>query len=351
MRILICTGIYPPDIGGPATYSKLLFDELPKRGFEVKILSFGVVRNLPKIIRHIFYFFKVLKAGKNADIIFAQDPVSVGLPSCLASFFLRKRFILKVVGDYAWEQFQAQNAKRKTKNNNSKFEILEEFQNKKYDFITELRRKIERWVAKKADKIIVPSEYLKKIVLMWGVRKEKISVVYNACDVQDIDISREEARKKLGLSGFVLVSVGRPVSWKGFDLLKEIEPEIQKEIPEAKLVILEHAPHKQVLEHLRAGDLFVLNTGYEGLSHQILEAMAIGIPVITTNVGGNPELIQNNESGILVEYNNKEQLKNAILELYKNKDLRDKFVKNAKEKIKEFSKEKMLKETIKILQS
>ena len=41
MKILICTGIYPPDSGGPATYSKFLFDELPKNEIEVEVFSFG----------------------------------------------------------------------------------------------------------------------------------------------------------------------------------------------------------------------------------------------------------------------------------------------------------------------
>src|SRR3989344_3451656 len=87
-KILIATGIYPPDIGGPATYSKLLADELSKHNFNVSVLSFGEVRKLPKVLRHIIYFFKVWRRGKKADIIFAQDPVSVGLPAVLAAEIL-----------------------------------------------------------------------------------------------------------------------------------------------------------------------------------------------------------------------------------------------------------------------
>ncbi len=332
MKILICTGIYPPDIGGPATYSKILNDELPRRGISIQVLSFGSVRHLPKIIRHFVYFLKVLELGRKSDIIFAQDPASVGLPSLLASKILRKKFILKIVGDYAWEQFQIKS---------EKFTSLEEFQNKKQDFITELRRKIERWAANNADKIIAPSQYLKKIIMMWGVPKNKINVVYNSFSIPVLP-------NKLNLTGFNIVSVGRPVPWKGFKALAEIMPEIMKEISDVKLHTISDFPHKEVLRYLYSCDLFILNTGYEGFSHQILEAMAMGIPVITTNAGGNPEIITNNENGVLVEYNNKEQLKNAILKLYKDKNLSEMLAKNAKEKIKEFNKEKMIKETIKI---
>lgn len=360
MKILICTGIYPPDIGGPATYSKILNDELPKLGIGVKVLSFGEARCLPKIIRHFAYFLKVLKLGRKSDIIFAQDPASVGFPSVIAAKTLRKKFVLKIVGDYAWEQFQVKNLK---------FIDLEEFQNEKFDFITELRRGIEKWVAKRADKIIVPSEYLKKIILTWGAKEEKIKVIYNSFELKKFS-------NKLNLSGFNIVSAGRLVPWKGFNVFIEIMPEIIKEIPDAKLFIIGSGPeennlkfkiknlklennviltgqilHEDLLNYLCAGNIFVLNTGYEGFSHLILEAMATGIPVITTKIGGNPEIIKNNENGILIDYNNKKQLKNAIIDLYKNYGLRKKIIQNAKEKIKEFSKEKMTGETIRLLKN
>ncbi len=141
MKILIATGIYPPDVGGPATYSKLLKDELPKHGIDVQVLSFGQVRYLPKILRHLTYFIKTLKKGREVDVIYALDPVSVGLPSILASKILGKRFILKMVGDYAWEQYQQKEGIR--------FVTPEGFQNMKVDLISSLRRKIERHVGKK----------------------------------------------------------------------------------------------------------------------------------------------------------------------------------------------------------
>ena len=371
-NILICTGIYPPDGGGPATYSKLLFEELPKRGVGADVLSFGQVRRLPKIIRHIIYFFKALKMGKKADVIYAQDPVSVGLPAVLAAKILRKKFILKVVGDYAWEQFQARG---------EKFITPENFQDKKFDFKTETRRKIQKYVAKNAYKIIVPSSYLKNIVLKWGIDEEKIKVIYNAFEAPALSAGRpvlketkEELRKKLNLSGTVLISAGRLVPWKGFDKLIEIMPEIIKEIPDAKLYIIGSGPeeenlkskisnlkikenvfligqvfHDKALEYLKAGDIFILNTGYEGFSHFLLEAMAMEILIITTNVGGNPELIENGKNGILLEYNNKEELKKRIIELAKNETLKKELIEKAKRKVAEFDAGKMLEETVKIL--
>jgi glycosyltransferase involved in cell wall biosynthesis len=368
-RILICTGIYPPDIGGPATYSQLLKDELPKRGFEVRILSFGEVRKFPKIIRHIIYFFKVLKKAFSADIIYAQDPVSVGLPSVLAAKILNKKFLLKVVGDYAWEQYCQQNK--------SLLELpnLEEFQIKKYDFITELRRKIERWVAKKADKIIVPSEYLKSIVKKWDISDSRIAVIYNSLEEKSIEPKVKKEN--------IIFSAGRLVPWKGFELLIEIMKELPKDFKlfiagsgpmeadlklkikdfppkadqflaeklENRVFLLGNLSQDQMRHYFGLAKVFVLNTAYEGLSHIILEAMQNGVPVITTNVGGNPELIKNKFNGLLVEYNNKNQLKDAILNVIKNDDLRAKFIENSHKELMRFSLETMLKNLSSIFRS
>lgn len=372
-NILIATGIFPPDIGGPATYSKLLLDELPKRGFNATIASFGEVRHLPKIIRHIVYIFKLLKKSKNADIIFAQDPVSVGFPSIIVSKILRKKFLLKIVGDYAWEQFQTQSEKRKIQNNNN-FITLEKFQNERYDFKTEVRRKVERWVANKACKIIVPSKYLKKIVSMWGIDKNNIEIIYNGFKYDRESGNKETIRALLQFEGKLIISVGRLVSWKGFDTLIEIFPNIKNKFKDVKLIIAGSGPNKELLQRLidekglqesialtgalqkdvllryiKASDVFALNTGYEGFSHQILEVMDIGVPIITTNIGGNPEIIENEKNGLLISYNNKKELEKAIIKLLDDKKYADKLVFSAKKKIQEFSEERMIKDTIKIL--
>jgi len=368
-KILIATGIYPPDIGGPATYSKQLFDHLPLHGISVNVISFGVVRGLPKVLRHLIYFLKLLKAGRSADIIFAQDPVSVGLPACLASKILGKKFILKIVGDYAWEQYC-----QKSPISNLQFPNLEEFQEEKYDFMTEMRRKIEKHVAKSALRIIVPSNYLKKIVLGWGVTEDKISVIYNSFDYSAILEDKGEIRREYGIKGSTIVSVGRLVPWKGFSVLVEVMPDILKSAPDAHLLIIGDGPEKEklysrikalgleanvtmagklpreeLLAYLVASDVFVLNTAYEGFSHQLLEVMASGVPVVITEIGGNPEIIEDNKNGIFVGLDDKDAIKKAILRLFSDRDFCATLSENGKKTIQSFSKERMINETVKIL--
>ena len=374
-KILIATGIFPPDIGGPATYSKTLLEKLPEREFEIKLVSYGeskdstnkffISRNQNIVFRYFKFFWKVFRLMPWADIVYVQGPVSEGLPSFVAAKLRGKKYFLKVVGDYAWEQFQSNQKSIKSKVPG--FISPDEFQNLRFDFKTELRRKIQKMVAKGALEIITPSEYLKNIVEKWGVKRDKIKVIYNSVKKIELDLEKSEAKRKLNLEGDIILSAGRLVPWKGFDILIDLMSELEKTAPNLKLLIAGEGPEKDNLqleiknyeleekiillgkveqgrlwEYLRAADMFVLNTGYEGLSHILIEAMMIGAPIITTDVGGNGELIKNNRSGILVEYNNRESIKTAILKLLRERDYGDELASNAKKDLEKFSQEQML---------
>lgn len=346
MKLLIASGIYPPDIGGPATYSQTIAREFTKQGIDVSLIcysdkkqedneNFKIIRILRKnkLFRYLLYFWNLLKLARNCDVIYAQGPLAAGLPVMWVSKILRKKFIIKIVGDYAWEQGVNQFEVK---------DLIEEFQNKKYNSKIEKIREIQRKVCKAADKIIVPSEFLKKIIGGWGIDKNKIGVIYNAF----VGVGSIKPKE---LSGDVIISAGRPEPWKGYNTLNEIMPDLLKENPEFRLIIATKLPHNELMEHFKTCMVFVLNTGYEGLSHIILEAMACGLPVVTTNVCGNPEIIQNGENGLLVEYNNKEQIKNAILRVWEDKNLREKLISNGYKTLEKFKLEDMINKTKKAL--
>ncbi|KKS07722.1 MAG: Glycosyltransferase [Parcubacteria group bacterium GW2011_GWB1_41_4] len=361
MKLIFATGIFPPDIGGPATYVARLAAEFQRRGFDVRVIAYSsakdkeygfpvtrISRKWPKGLRHFIYFLKLLKLTKNCDVIFAQNVTSAGFPALLAAKLMKKVLILKIVGDAAWEQ------------------------NKGH------LRVVQGAVARLAGKIIVPSLYLKKRVMGWRVPEDKIVVIYNAPEPREnsrlLDISKGEAKQKLGLSGNIILSVGRFAPWKGFFDLISIMPDLLKENPAFCLVIVGDGqdrknleseiknlkledrvkltgsvPHSQMPLYFKAADVFVLNSGYEGLSHVILEAMQHGVPVIASAEGGNPELIENGANGFLVEYKNQEQLKSAILKLWQDKNLQEKFIQNSKEKLKNFTWENLVGKTLQIL--
>lgn len=382
MNILIATGIFPPDIGGPATYSKILAEELLKRGHNITIVTYGdiaifkkipsskfqirnVSRKIPKGLRHVVYFWNVLRYGRRADIIYAQDAVSAGFPAAIASMILWKKFILKIVGDHAWEQGMQRFGVA---------DLLDDFLKNSYGFHVGLLRFVQTHVASRAYHIIVPSVYLKSVVEQWGVSSQKIVVVPNAVSIVPISISKKEAREKLGLYGFVLLSVGRLVPWKGFSMLIELMPQIRAKVQDVKLVIVGDGPEKDRLEsriknyeleesvisigsvpkgllalYLSAADIFLLNTGYEGFSHQLIEAMAMGMPIVTTSAGGNKEVVRDGENALVARFNDFADWEEKIIKLHADKKLCAQLVSANKDIINRYSIESMIIKTESII--
>ena len=344
-KILIATGIYPPDIGGPATYTVLMEQELPKRGFMVSVLPFTKFRTKPKIIRHLSYLWKCWRMTKDCDFMYAQDPVSVGLPVLIAARLRRKKFFIRVAGDYAWEQSVQRFGVKDT---------IDDFQKKKYGWRIELLRKIQRFVVGKADLVITPSKYFQKLVGGWIKNPEKVKAIYNGIPLENwkLEIGNWKFQPK------TILSAGRLVPWKGFDVLIDV----MKDLPDWKLIIVGDGPEReslelriknyelgervlligslpreQLLEYLEKSSIFVLNTAFESFSFQVVEAMNAGVPVITTNIGNLAEIIEDGKEGILVEPNNRQQILAAIKKISENDEFRKMIVKNAQEKSQQFS--------------
>ncbi|HVB19799.1 MAG TPA: glycosyltransferase family 4 protein [Candidatus Paceibacterota bacterium] len=358
MRLVIATPLYPPEIGGPATYAKLLVEGLPARGIKVDLVKFSDVRHLPKVIRHFAYFRRVRKAAKSADAVLALDPVSVGLPAMKAAKRVGKPFLVKIVGDYAWEQGQQRFGITQT---------LDEFvKTFRVPFPVRLFRRIQTYVARSAVKVVVPSEYLKSIVAKWGILEDKIQVVYNAVPLEEFGVVPEAVAK---LPRPLTVTAGRLVPWKHIDGIIDAIADI----PEASLAVVGDGPlrvplarhmreklpgratltgmlsHKDTLAVVRSADIFVLNSSYEGLSHLLVEALALGMPIVATRVGGNPEVITDGEDGLLVRAGDMPALARSLSRLLSDEVLCARFSAHAVESAKRFSVETMLDTTAMLL--
>lgn len=363
-KILITTGIFPPDIGGPATYSKTLADGLAKAGFSVKVLTFysffknnsknskvfTVWRGWPKGLRHIIYFFRILKLAKKTDVIFSQNATSVGLPALLAARLLKKKLVVKVVID-------------------SLIEVARPMDDAQF------RHRLQKFVAQRADLVIVPCQYLKSVVVGWGIKENKVKVIYNGVKIPQNLVSKEKAKETIGIQGNLILSIGRLVPGKGFAMLIKILPELHKTNPHLRLAIVGDGPEMEnfekmianlrlknrvflvgkkkpdeLLGYFAAADMFILNSFSEGFSHVILEAMAAGLPVISTATGGTPEIVKNGYNGFLLpKYNDEFGLIETIRILTQNKDIKDKFIKAGLETAEFFSREKMISSTVEVL--
>tara|TARA_B100000508_G_scaffold25039_1_gene18098 strand:- start:3949 stop:5034 length:1086 start_codon:yes stop_codon:yes gene_type:complete len=360
MRVIIATGIYPPEVGGPATSSKLLKEKLEAEAIGVQVVVFGLSRKFPKVIRHIHYTLRLLRAvGLRKTIIFSQDIISVGFPAAVVSFMPNVSLVARVPGDYAWEQ------------STQKFgvtETLDDFQDKGYGLKIETLRKVQRWVLRRAHTVIVPSNYFKSIVIKWGINQQTLVVVYNGIDCKLEFKNKVQTNTRLPLK---IVTAGRLVPWKGFDTLIEIF----QSIPEAQLLIYGEGPDRQrlediienkkletkvllkggvdrdfLMEEISNASGFVLNTRFESFSYQIAEVMQIGTPIITTNVGSLPELISNGKEGVLLNPDDFEGFAREIATL-SDRSVWGERVLNAREKVQVFSIERTISNYIKIFKS
>jgi len=369
ITILLATGLYPPEIGGPATYTQMLEATLHAHKVEVITVPFGTVRHLPKIVRHIAFFWKLVQNVQKVDAVYALDSISVGLPAMFVSVLAHKPFLIRLGGDYAWEQGVQRFGVTQT---------LDAYTTMKKGVPLPVRvlAILQRFVVRKARAVIAPSDYLKQIITTWGVQEDKIHVVYSALHPLRIDAQKAVLRQQLAYTGSVIVSVGRLVPWKGFGELIDVVGELRETIPDLSLVVIGDGPMdgalraqiaSQKLEGvvrlvgrmsketlgaaIKAADVFVLNTAYEGLSHQLLEVMDLGVPIVTTKVGGNIELIKDGVSGFLVEPNNRQQLKESIARLLENDDLRVRMTQNARVRVTDFAQEKVVEEFVSLLRT
>jgi glycosyltransferase involved in cell wall biosynthesis len=360
MNVLIATGLYPPEIGGPATYALLLEDHLPERGVTISIVPFGWVRRYPKVVRHFMYAYKLWQESKEVDVIYALDSISVGVPALFISKLRRKPFLLRLGGDYAWEQGRVRFGLTET---------LDEYLTKKSrrPLMVQLLASVQAFVAKRALRVIAPSEYLKGVIAKWGVSAEKIVVIHSALYPLIVEGSKEELRSQLSYTNPTIVSAGRLVPWKGFQALIRVVATLKVQYPNITLIIAGDGEELSVLQKevqtlgiessvrfvgrvskealgasIKAADVFVLNTAYEGLSHQLIEVMDLGTPVVTTTAGGNPELITDGVNGFLVPFNDEFALVDAIKRVLDYPDTRTRIVQSARGRSKDFSETIML---------
>ncbi len=380
-RILIVTGIYPPDIGGPASYTAAIAQRFSS---DVPVtvvtyssawnvpddsrLSFRVIRiwrKWPWFFRHAFYGLNVFFQASKHDTLYALSMLNGGIVSLVSGWVWHKKVFVRVPGDYAW-QIAVEKGKTGL--------LIDDFQKARHSGWIGFLAFLEKAICRRADGVIVPSQYLAALVRGWGVPQERIHVIYNGVTLRPAGVSKEEARRQIGISGNIVLSAGRLVSWKGFRMLIKIMPQLLALNQFCRLVIVGEGPDFKALQamvrnlnmdrkvylvgaktpselavYLAASDMFVLNTGYEGFSHQILEAMICGVPVVSTAVGGNRELIRQGENGFLVKYNDEFNLIEAVKSIWQVDELRERFIHEGKITAERFDVQTMCVQTMDIL--
>jgi glycosyltransferase involved in cell wall biosynthesis len=325
LKYLLTSGIYPPDIGGPASFIPEFGAFLRESGAEVEVVTlasksnevsqeaFGKVikvkRETMKLRRFIEVTWKIYKSSRNSEIIFANGLYE---ECAVASIFHKKKMVFKIVGDPIWERFR---------NSNRSSLDFGEYETLRLSRRLKLERIFFDWSLNRADVITCPGRKLAETIERnYGVRN--IHVIENGINLAP---SHEVLDFK-----YDVISVSRLVEWKRIDLLiratartgtslivigdgpKKVElKRLAREI-KADVHFFGSLPREQVLFYLQQSRIFALVSSYEGLSFSLLEALSVGKRILVSDIDANRSLFEGTEIAEIVNPEKPEQIDAAI---------------------------------------
>jgi glycosyltransferase involved in cell wall biosynthesis len=323
LKILITVGIYPPDIGGPASFVPKIANLLTLNNIDVTVICLTnqkindnekykvkrIYRKQNLIFRWIKTVLSIIRNGYDADIIFVN-----GLPmeSYVANIFLRKKLIRKIVGDWAWER---------GRNKGIIEESFDELQINSHNFHLEIAKFSRGWTATKANLVITPSEHLSNVVNNWGVKKENLKVIYNGTKISNASNEVKTNEKILKI-----ITVGRLAPWKNIDSIITSMSILKNKNINFELVIVGSGPLEESLKNLvkdfglekqiiftgqktateladyyKKSEIYIQASGYEGLPHVLLEAINYNLTLVSTPIGGSNEVLENGKNGWILQ--------------------------------------------------
>lgn len=363
MRIVITSPIFPPDLGGPATYVPSLASHLAARGHDLTVVAFCSdpepkgwpfeVVAIPRAwlpVRYLRHFLAVVKAIRKADILYINEHLA--FPVALAGRLCGKKMVIRVMVDSTWEISHRLGWHGDT---------ITAFQHKTYGWKVAWIRRIQRLWWSWVSRIITPSQFLRGIVLGYGVNPQKVELIHNAYHGPlDHKATKAECRAELGLPAdrVVLLSICRLMVWKGVDgLIRALERlpshhhlyvagDGDQQAPWTALAadlglsdrvhFLGNVPHATLMNWIRASDVFLLNSEYEGLSHTLLEVMWLGLPAAVSNVCGNPELIEDGVTGRTFAPHDTDAIVDAVTDLLADPERTAALVQASLDKVQDF---------------
>ena len=363
MRIVLMTGIWPPDVGGPATHGPDLARFLVERGHEVRAVTMGdaepterpcpvdvVPRRLPFPVRYGLVAARSGIAARGADVLYASATYAAAAAASLGS---RRPLVVKLVSDPAYERAVRYRLFGGT---------LEDFQAAAGGRVEALRR-VRTAALRRAATIVVPSAYLAAIARTWGLDAQRVVVLPNPAPEQG-DVA------PVALEPRTLVFAGRLTRQKGLDTalaavaaLPDVRLALVGDGPErgrleervaargldGRVAFLGARPRAEVLELLAGADAALLSSDWENLPHAAVEALAVGTPVVATAVGGVPEVVRDGENGLLVAPGDPEALAGAIVRLLDEPGLRERLAAAARPSVEPLARDRVYGELERIL--
>jgi glycosyltransferase involved in cell wall biosynthesis len=338
MKVLVVSGIWPPDVGGPASHAPEVADWLREKGHRVEVVVTAdrqpatqpypvaaVSRRLPRGVRHARAVAVVAERARHADVVYSTG---MFVRSTAGATLARAPIVLKLTSDPAFER-----ARRAGIVDGE----VTAFQDGTGGLVAAGLRSFRNVAVRHAAHVVCPSVFLRDLVLQWGVPPERVTVLPNATPRVDGAPGRRKTVDGL------LVFAGRLTDAKDLDVALEavarvddVRLDVIGDGPErARLEAAAHSlgldgrvrflgalPREQALAHVRDAEAMVLTSAWENFPHGVVESLAVGTPVIATRVGGVPEVVHDDDNGLLVEPGDPEAFAAAVRRYLGDAELR-----------------------------
>jgi glycosyltransferase involved in cell wall biosynthesis len=340
MKVLIVSGIWPPDVGGPASHAPEIAEFLVGRGHQVEVVTTAdaapapeaypvhwISRAQPAALRYARGALLVSQRAARADVVYSTGMFGRTRVGALVAHVPR---VLKLTGDPAYERAARYGLTGLA---------LDEFQRSGAPGVVWLKA-LRDVLLSGASRYVCPSASLAGIAAGWHlIDPDRIVVLPNPVSVPETG-DRDELRREHGFDGPTLVFAGRLAPVKALDVALDA----LREAGGVSLVIAGDGPERERLEAAARGlpvrflgaqpravvpelfaaaDAVLLTSIWENFPHAVVEGLAAGTPVIATGVGGVTEVVTDGVNGLLVPARDPGALAAAIRRFFADDGLRE----------------------------
>jgi glycosyltransferase involved in cell wall biosynthesis len=363
MRVLVVSGIWPPDVGGPASHAPDVARYLHGRGHDVEVVTTAeappvafdvpvhwVSRRLPKGAIHLRTTAEIARRATWADVVYTTGMFG---RSAAGSVAARTPYVIKLTADPAFER-----ARRRGIVDGD----VDEFQTLPGNPPVRMLRRARDVQLRRAAHIFTPSAYLGELAVSWGVQPDRISVLPNPSPPIPELRPRDALRAGFGMKGPTLAFAGRLTAQKALgnaleavsrvegvslliagdgDQLASLEADVARLGIQDRARFLGPLLRDRIVELFRAADASILSSSWENFPHTVVEALAAGTPVIATAVGGVAEVVRDGENGLLVAPDDIDGLSDAIGRYFGDEALRDRLRSAAEASVADYAPERV----------
>jgi len=344
VKVLVVSGIWPPDVGGPASHAPDVASYLHERGHDVDVVVTApqapaaepypvhwVSRSLTKGVIHVRTAAEIRRRARRADVVYTTGMFG---RSALGSRSARRPYVIKLTADPAFER-----ARRRGMVGGN----VDEFQRRRGGAAIAVLRLARDLELRGAAHVFTPSAYLRELAISWGIPAARVSVLPNPAPPAPQLAPRDELRTRFGLNGPTLAFAGRITAQKSLRVALEAVAAVE----DVSLVIAGEGDERgrlerdvgelglggrvrfvgalargEVVELFAAADASILSSSWENFPHTVVEALAVGTPVLATATGGVAEVVRDGENGLLVPLGDAQALAGAIRTYFADGELR-----------------------------